>query len=323
MFQSLFWLFFLAFYCYQAFGQVPAGFSFQTVVRGVDGRLKKNTPVNLVFALSPGQNASPVWQETQSKVTDAYGVATVVIGDGTTNQVTGPTQFSAIPFGSGEYWISVYLNTATANNLISRQKLWAVPYARYAEFSNNTLPTGMVMPFAGVLSEIPKGWILCDGRTLNANDTAGGNGTPLSWLFKAIRNSWGGTGAGDFRAPDLRGRFLRGVSDVDSLDPDRASRFRMNPPGVAGPVVGSYQGDAFKFHNHNVIIEGPREYRSVYQIVGATSPGDTQISEVINAANGGSYVGSRIKATESDRANRGNSTENRPKNAYVYYIIKL
>lgn len=289
--------------------QVPAGFSFQTVVRGADGRLKKNSPVNLIFTLSPGQNATPIWQEAQSKVTDAYGVASVVIGEGTTNLVTGPSQFSAIQFGSGEFWISIYLNSATPGNLIYKQKLWSVPYARYAEFSNNTLPTGMIMPFGGKPDKIPAGWALCDGRTINANDSS----AKYAALYAVIGNQWGGSGALDFRLPDLRGRFLRGVSNVDSLDPDRSGRFRLSPFGIAGPVVGSYQGDAFQGHWHDYRTGGNLQISISPNLAGSNGNphGGANGTDILNPSNDG------------QNGNPRTSKETRPKNAYVYYIIKL
>lgn len=52
-----------------------------------------------------------------------------------------------------------------------------------------------------------------------------------------------GDGATTFRVPDLRGMFLRGYDNAMQVDKDAESR-------VGGNVVGSYQADEFKKHNH-------------------------------------------------------------------------
>lgn len=62
---------------------------------------------------------------------------------------------------------------------------------------------GAVIPFAG--SEAPEGFLVCDGSTLDSvTDDV------FRDLFNKIGTSFGGTGADDFRIPDLRGEFVRG-----------------------------------------------------------------------------------------------------------------
>jgi microcystin-dependent protein len=284
----------------------PSGFSFQTVVRGSDGRLMKNKSVTLVFALRPDQGATAVWQETRTLITDSYGVATTVVGEGTTNQVTGPTQFRNIQFGQGGYWLKVSLNSASGP-VISDQKFNSVPYARYAEYSNNTFPPGLIIPFGGDVNRIPKGWMLCDGRPLNANDTAGGDGTALSRLYNTIGTNWGGTGPSAFRLPDLRGQFLRGADLGALVDPDVNTRVKKYTAesGNSGGNVGSYQADTLGAHRHNLA--------SFYRIT-ETNNGDDD-SDGWNEFRGSTWVNPPTTITG------GNET--RPVNAYVLYIIKL
>lgn len=159
-------------------------------------------------------------------------------------------------------------------------------------------PSGTVVAFAGPSAKIPKGWVPCDGalydRT-NATYTA---------LFNAIGTIWGGDGVNGFAVPDLRGLFLRGVADVATTDPDKESRTPsredLKASGNRGNQVGSKQADVFASHTH--------WYTDRQEGAG-------------NQADGGNDIGLDKRPRLQTEATGGNET--RPKNAYVYYIIKL
>jgi microcystin-dependent protein len=59
---------------------------------------------------------------------------------------------------------------------------------------------GQVIAYAG--SQIPQGWLACDGSVLQIS----------AWptLFQAIGSIWGGDGKSSFALPDLRGKMLLG-----------------------------------------------------------------------------------------------------------------
>ena len=101
----------------------------------------------------------------------------------------------------------------------------------------------------------------------------------------------------DFRVPDMRGVFLRGVADANGADPDRNSRTASAIGGNTGNQVGSYQGDAFKSHSHSVTS------RNV-------------------AGSGGNRVWTHISPNETQSTGNTGGSETRPKNVYVNYIIK-
>ena len=61
---------------------------------------------------------------------------------------------------------------------------------------------GSIIMWGGNSSNVPKGYILCNGATLNRNS--------YNKLFKAIGYQWGGSGD-NFRIPDLRDRFIVGA----------------------------------------------------------------------------------------------------------------
>ena len=130
-------------------------------------------------------------------------------------------------------------------------------------------------------------------------------------LYVAIKKNFGGTGddvTGSFNVPDFRGRFLRGVDSSTTppaRDPDRANRLAMNSGGLAGINVGSIQDSALQTHTHTyrqVTGEGVERY-----------PAGSNLDAMRKALNDGVASGSPT----------GNvSTETRPINAYVNYIIK-
>jgi hypothetical protein len=78
--------------------------------------------------------------------------------------------------------------------------------------SQRALPVGSVQPWGGNLSEIPNGWLLCNGAEINAGDY------PL--LARIIRDSYGGTGfegnfpnySGTIRLPQTNNKAIADIS---------------------------------------------------------------------------------------------------------------
>ena len=155
------------------------------------------------------------------------------------------------------------------------------------------MPSGIILPFAG--STVPSGYLLCDGSEVSR--------TTYSNLFATLSVSWGsGNGTTTFNLPDLRGRFMRGVDGTAGNDPDAASRTAINVGGNVGNNVGSLQGDALKFHAHNLPY--------------SSTPSGASLLEVTKT---GPASGKTNYYTEPT----GDSSESRPKNVNVNYIIKF
>lgn len=170
---------------------------------------------------------------------------------------------------------------------------------RVKDLTGYLMPVGSVIAYAG--PNIPEGWLLCDGRAVNRTD--------YSDLFTAIGTAWGyGNNSSTFNLPDLRGQFLRGVDNSptqgsSNSDPDKSSRSASNTGGNTGIAVGSKQDESFKSHTH-------KERPSTGSIwLFAHSSGGTWGNE-----RNGNVLGPQTGSTG------GNET--RPKNVYVYYIIK-
>ena len=157
-----------------------------------------------------------------------------------------------------------------------------------ARLSLAQMPAGTIVAFGGDVTNIPSGWLLCDGTVVSS--------TQYPQLSLAIGITWGyGTGApGSFNLPDMRGVFLRGVDFAAGKDLDKDNRTFVNPGGHTGNNVGSYQADEIGSHRHPAGGGGPDK-----KVIGSTWDGTG------SSATG--YTG-------------GNET--RPKNVYVVYIIK-
>lgn len=154
--------------------------------------------------------------------------------------------------------------------------------------------TGMIMMWGGSASDIPAGWLPCDGRLLSQ--------TQYAELYAAIGTSFGAQPpAGQFYIPDLRGRFVRGQDAGASRDPDEASRTDMqNPNLTAGGSVGSVQADAFQNHVHP------------YMAFPATRG---------NIASGSYWAQGQENTSTVDPTAYRTSSETRPVNVYLIYII--
>lgn len=164
--------------------------------------------------------------------------------------------------------------------------------------------TGSIVAFGGPKDKVPQGWLACDGTLYDRTKPQ------FKPLFEVIGTTWGGDGANRFAVPDLRGLFLRGVSESTDVDPEKdlrePSRRDLNAQGNQKNEVGSKQPDRVGDHTHRQ--EYPN-YHSSDRVAG-----------------GGNYRRVMLEEWNAERSVKSQTpqpTETRPKNAYVYYIIKL
>jgi microcystin-dependent protein len=167
------------------------------------------------------------------------------------------------------------------------------------------LPVGTVVVFAGKIasssSESPSdyttniealGWMVCDGRACEVSK--------YPELFAVLGYLYGGED-GKFKVPDYQGLFLRGVNDKANNDPDVSSRKPPSPNGT-NEGVGSMQEDALQEHQHE------------YVLLSATTGGTENKAAML--------VDGATNTTSKLTQGRISKKETRPKNVYVYYIIK-
>lgn len=161
---------------------------------------------------------------------------------------------------------------------------------------NIELPIASIIAYGGKSSSIPAGWLICDGRGLESKK--------YPKLFSSLSTNWGDgsedtDSTTDFNIPDLRGMFLRGVSDSTDNDPDAYVRHAPKHGGNSGDIVGSVQ-------NHACVTQ-------------------SQAGSYMDQSSSFNVQGERIQWSEytsSSYKNTG-SNETRPVNAYVYFIIKV
>jgi microcystin-dependent protein len=238
------------------------------------------------------------------------------------NLIAGPITNSAVAvsnglftvtldFGPGvftgtNYWVQMAVSPAgmgTFAPLVPLQQLTPTPYALSAA---NGTPAGSVMAYMG--TNAPTGWLLCDGSAKSRTQYAG--------LFAVIGTASGaGDGSTTFNLPNMRGVFLRGVDNGVGNDPDTASRTAPNPGGNSGDAVGSYQADQFASHHHDngAVTCGDFYSSGAYNIYGVATMANVP-SPAAAWGNENEYTGWTGLA--------GGSSETRPKNVYVNYIIK-
>jgi hypothetical protein len=303
--------------CLAGYGQkvsTDKGFSFQGVARDSDGKALANEEIDIQFIVLDNEDAE-VFSEEHNLTTDPYGVFVTTIGS------TG-SSFKDIDFSSDDFKLKVQIKIGGAWETLNEQDFMSVPYSKYADKANEAktadyahsafFPPGMIVPFAGQRHKIPEGWLFCDGSAYDQSLEK------YKALFDVIGFAWGKDGS-NFRIPDLRSVFLRGVTysradDYKDLDMDNRSRIH-NGVGVSNEA-GTYQDDRLENHRHwqredhktfvqflnkkgNLIDhEGPRG-----NINDLPRPQENKTWDVY----------------EDDR----HGPETRPKNAYVNYIIKL
>jgi microcystin-dependent protein len=173
-------------------------------------------------------------------------------------------------------------------------------------------PVGTVVAFAGPVASIPSGWMVCDGRRMSRNT--------YPTLFRAIGTTWGGDGAPGFYLPDLQGMFLRGVDkDHDGIptnparDPGRDERTAPRAPEPAAGNqqnnVGSVQLDQFQDHAHAISADRT--------IAGSNNTRDAEGGD----EKSNTYPPVTLTIGQPNSGRHG--PETRPRNAYVYYIIRV
>jgi microcystin-dependent protein len=183
------------------------------------------------------------------------------------------------------------------------------------------IPPGSIMPYGGTTA--PPGWVLCDGSPYDRSDPQ------FAKLFDAIGESFGGTEP-LFNVPDLRGQFLRGLDPSGTVDPDGASR-----------TLGSAQGTAIVGLSGQVVpttvftsVDGQHDHRipnSNFNNQGTVNDFafDLNIrsnSNVQFSFSSGAHqhsVGIPASPVNISPTSGATSTETRPKNVAVNYIIKL
>ncbi|HEY0430026.1 MAG TPA: phage tail protein [Pyrinomonadaceae bacterium] len=172
-----------------------------------------------------------------------------------------------------------------------------------AQQATDSAPIGSIVAWPGAKTKIPKGWRECDGSEVDKNQ--------FKVLADRLGTFWGGTATDKIKLPDLRGYFLRGVSGSSDVDPDK---MRRSPRGSGtSNDVGSIQNDIFGAHSHTLLTGGT---------VFTSTP--TATSEWKSGfAPGDAFRDNGASGVSRSPINENGGKETRPKNANVYWIIRI
>ena len=114
-----------------AIAQAPQKINFQSVLRNGTGEVVSNKAVSLRISILPGTiNDNSVYSETHAKTTDASGLMSLQIGNGTL--ISGI--FANIDWGGASHFIKLEADFSGGSNyvVLGTQELMSVPYAFYA-----------------------------------------------------------------------------------------------------------------------------------------------------------------------------------------------
>ena len=241
-----------------------------------------------------------------SGATDAYKEGTVFYSNAT----------GAAPSPKGLYVYTTSDGTATGTwgfqTLSPNNNATLISTGNLApEFGG--VPCGTIIPFAKdvISTGVPTGWLMCDGSAISRTSYAtlfnamGGDGTGTSTgggLAFCDGTTGTGGGTGKFNLPDFRGFFMRGMLHTASSTraPDSSTRTALYTGGSVGGNIGSYEAHALQEHTHGY-------YRIDTHHFGQSGSANPEFESVV----------------QSTGANGANvSTETRPTNIYVEYIIR-
>jgi len=112
------------------FAQSPEKMSYQAVVRNADDNLITNTQVNMQISILQGAGGTAVYVETQEPTTNANGLISIEIGNGTSSD-----DFSSIDWSNGPYFIKTEIDPTGGYSytITGTSQLLSVPYALHAK----------------------------------------------------------------------------------------------------------------------------------------------------------------------------------------------
>ena len=162
-----------------------------------------------------------------------------------------------------------------------------------------SIPAGSILPFAG--SVVPQGYLLCDGSSIDAVSS-----TKYTALWNAIGTTYGGLAKSNFNVPNLKGYFLRGSSDLNSVGTFQSDATAVNGLSASSSSAGE--------HSHRVGLDmyGSGNLSNAIAYAGSTSGRDESYSSHVMESSG----------NHTHSISLSGDAETRPMNMSVNYIIK-
>jgi len=177
------------------------------------------------------------------------------------------------------------------------------------------VPSGSVFTHAS--TTLPSGYLECNGASVSRSTYAA--------LFSAIGTTWGSSGGSVFNVPDLRGEFIRGFDNSRGVDSGRSfassqgSQYQQHNHSASATSSSSVTDPG---HVHNLLYSSGSFHGSSGAVVprdGGSPPG---ISGRIASNTTGVSVSTSTSVTVNNNGGTSNSSETRPRNISMIYIIK-
>jgi microcystin-dependent protein len=203
--------------------------SIQGTFKDADGIAVADGEQTIVFKLYHQESGgTALWEET----------ADVFVKGGLYSHNLGSVE----PINPDIFSSTVYLGVETNGfELSPRGMMTYSPYSLFVQYaatagkSDNGVPTGSVMPYAGSENSVPNGYLLCNGQEYDKDDYPD--------LFAVIGTTYGGNSA-VFNVPDYRNMFLRGNTSgraLGSLQED-----------ATAPPNNTFTTNSAGGHNHSI-----------------------------------------------------------------------
>jgi len=164
------------------FAQAPQKMSYQAVIRDGSNALVTSTSIGMQISILQGSiDGEAVYIETHNPTTNANGLVSIEIGDGT--NING--EFSEIDWGNGPFFVKTETDPSGGNSysITGTSQLLSVPYALYAESSGSSscLTVETIQVFEGDTS--------LDWRILDFSDVVGKNHAAVTFRVTSLTNS--------------------------------------------------------------------------------------------------------------------------------------
>ena len=137
--RKLFTILLAVFLTATVWAQSPNKMSYQAVIRNSSEALVTNTTVGMKISILQGSRRKAVYVETQSPTTNANGLISIKIGDGTVQS----GDFTNIEWANGPYFIKTETDPAggTDYTITGTSQLLSVPYALHAKTAESVSGT--------------------------------------------------------------------------------------------------------------------------------------------------------------------------------------
>lgn len=186
-------------------------------------------------------------------------------------------------------WINTLTNEVNIANLrlssIATNPTPTTPVG--TDLYRNVIPVGSILMFPSLT--IPNGWFECNGDEKSR--------TLYGELYNVLGYTYGTGVGGNFKLPDLRGVFVRGLDHGKLID--------------SGRTLGQFQDDLIKTHKHVSTQNLPLVYNN-----------GTTVQQWQNTGTPTAWAGTVNSDDLLQGNNIGGGSETRPKNYALVYCIK-